>query len=640
MSISIKEIKELQDKINKSSLKQIKTIFQKQPFSTLEKLREYFDDIYYNTGETGISDEKYDILKDILLERNEDQKDIIGAKLREGENRVKLPFWLGSMDKLKGNEQDKIERWVKKNPSNNGYFITEKLDGVSCLLMWDKEDLNLYTRGDGKIGADISYLKSYLNFIPKKFSSPINVRGELIISKKNWEKYSSQFSNPRQLVSGLINSKTAREGLKDVDFIAYEIVGGKEMPTISEQFKTLNKLGFKTATSVKLNEINSEVLIETLTTFKADSEYNIDGIIVQTNVEYLRNTSGNPGYAFAFKMMTDENIFPTKVIEVEWNISKRGILKPRVNVDAVNIDGVVIRYATGFNGKYIFENGIGPGAIINITRSGDVIPFIVGVIKKVQPQMPEEDWKWNETKVDILPVELDPKSFCAKVILDFFKIFGVANVSEGTINKFMENGLNTLLKILKASKQDFSKIEGLGEKSAEKIWNNIHSSLKEVTLPKLMASSSLFGFGFGLKKFESLLGEVPNLLSLDEDEMREKIKNSKGFSDKTADKIIENLPSFLVFLDEISPFITFKKEKTKKKITDINLKVVFSGFRNAQLEEEIQNKGGEVTSAVSGKTTHLVVKDKNESSTKIEKAKKAGIPVMEEEEFKKFLNKI
>jgi NAD-dependent DNA ligase len=633
--------KEFQEKINKSSLKQIKTFLDKQPLSTLENLREYFDDLYYNSGENGIPDEKYDILKDLLMERNEGQKKIVGAKLREGENRVKLPFWLGSMDKLKGDEQEKIERWVKKNPSKDGYFITEKLDGVSCLLGWDGEEMKLYTRGDGKIGADISYLKSYINFLPNKFKDPINVRGELIISKKNWDKYSSQFSNPRQLVSGLVNSKTARDGLKDIDFIAYEIVGEEEMENISQQFKVLKKFGFKTAKGILLPEINSEILMETLTTFKSESEYSLDGIIVQVDDKYSRNTSGNPGYAFAFKMNASENVFPTKVIEVEWNISKRGILKPRVNVEPVNIEGVIIKYATGFNGKYIQENGIGPGAMINITRSGDVIPFIVGVIKKVEPQMPEEDWKWNETKVDILPVILDPKSFCAKVILDFFKIFGIANVSEGTINKFMDNGLDSLLKILKADKKDFAKIEGLGEKSSEKIWNNIHTSLKEVTLPKLMAASSLFGFGMGVKKFESLMEEVPNLLSYEEEKMKEKILDVKGFSDITADKIVGNIPAFLKFLDEISPFIAFKKEKSKKKGgRDVNLKVVFSGFRNKELEEEIETKGGEVTSAVSGKTTHLVVKDKNESSTKIEKAKKAGIPVMEEEEFKKFLSKI
>jgi NAD-dependent DNA ligase len=151
-----------------------------------------------------------------------------------------------------------------------------------------------------------------------------------------------------------------------------------------------------------------------------------------------------------------------------------------------------------------------------------------------------------------------------------------------------------------------------------------------------MAASSLFGSGVGVKKLELLLEEIPNLLVIKKTDLMDKILSVKGFSEKTAKKIIDNLPSFTVFMTQIQTYITFKVEKIKDKI---NLRVVFTGFRNKGLEDEIKEKGGEVLSGVSGKTTHLVVKDKNEKTTKIDKAKKLNIPILTEDEFVEILKK-
>ena len=326
-------------KIQSLSSDKLKVYFESLDFDTLLKLRNYYDDLYYNTGESSISDAKYDILFNIIIGIDEKKKGEVGYKLRESENRVVLPYWLGSMDKIKPSDKDKFERWINKFPKDS-YFITEKLDGVSCLFIYNSEGnkISLYTRGDGKIGADISYLHSYLNFIPKRFNIPegnIVVRGELIISKDNWKKYSSKYSNPRNMVSGLVNSKTIKEGINDIDFIAYELIEeNNNQKKISEQFKLLKKYGFKTAlSSDNIDKVNIEKLTNLLTEFKKKSSYEIDGIIIQINKEYIRNKSGNPEYAFAFKMTDEENIVKAKVIRVEWNLSKRGFLKPRVSID-------------------------------------------------------------------------------------------------------------------------------------------------------------------------------------------------------------------------------------------------------------------------------------------------------------------
>jgi len=150
-----------------------------------------------------------------------------------------------------------------------------------------------------------------------------------------------------------------------------------------------------------------------------------------------------------------------------------------------------------------------------------------------------------------------------------------------------------------------------------------------------MASSSLFGQGIGVKKLESLLEEVPNLLTLSQKELKQKILDVKGFSEITANKIVDNIDLFKHFMSEMMSFISFKVEKPKKKI---DLRVVFSGFRSKELEEKIKEKGGEIVTGISKKITHLVVRDKTEKTTKIDKAKEYGISIIDEFELENILS--
>ena len=105
------------------------------------------------------------------------------------------------------------------------YIIEDKLDGVSCLMTSRDGVIKLYTRGDGIVGADISYLADYFITIPKNLSEDISVRGELIMNKKLFDKkYSKKYSNPRNLVAGMTGAKTIKKGIRDIQFIAYEMI--------------------------------------------------------------------------------------------------------------------------------------------------------------------------------------------------------------------------------------------------------------------------------------------------------------------------------------------------------------------------------------------------------------------------------
>ena len=638
-----KNIEIIIKKISKYNDEVLKEYLYNEKIELLHSIKNYVDDIYYNSGEyTYLSDEQYDILKDIIKERDPGYKVPVGAKIRVGENRVKLPYWLGSMDKIKAEDINEIAKWVSKNYYGE-YIVENKLDGVSCLLINSNNEIKLYTRGDGYVGSDISYLSKYINNIPKSILENINIRGELIIKKDIFEsKYKGKYANPRNMVSGLVGSKTLREGISDVEFVAYEIIGDGLMMKPSEQLKKLSDIGFQIVENQIIYKLTLEKLIEILTYNKVESPYEIDGLIVQSNREYYRNVSDNPEYAFAFKMRLDSNLVNAEVEEVEWNVSKWGIIKPRIRIKPISLGGVTIKYTTGFNAKYIYDNKIQKGALIQITRSGDVIPYIVKVLKQgLEPEMPDIPYEWNETGVDIITYE-KTDDICIKLLSSFFSHLGIKYVSEATITKLYNNGFNTLLKIISASKNDLQNIETFGEKSAERIYTNIHAGLQNITIPLLLSSSGIFGFGLGSKKIELLFTNIPDILTIykdiSEDDLMSKIMNIEGYSEKTALKIVQNIKWADKFILMVKPFVTYKKIEVASEQLK-GMKFLMSGFRDKNLENEIIKRGGKITSSVSTNTSGLIVLNKQSSTGKIKKAEELNVPVYLKEEFmNQFIN--
>lgn len=641
-------------KIARLKLTSIDNYLDTLDISTVKNIKEYLDDLYYNTGESTLPDEKYDSIKD-YISREEPGSVKVGAKLRQGDNKITLPLWLGSMDKIKPSDISSLTKWTSKYPPKkeaDNYLLTEKLDGVSGLLrVKNGEYISLYTRGDGEVGSDISYLLKYMTSLPNKIKEKgdLYIRGELIIQKAIFEKkYSKQFANPRNMVSGLVNAKTLRTGVSDIHFVSYEIIELseylQESPDIS--LSKLGKMGFEIPMNRLVEDIDIEILTETLIEFKKESLYEIDGMIVQSNQKYTRNDSGNPDYAFAFKINFAENEKQTIVKKVSWNISKSGMLKPRVEINPVSLSGVTVTFTTGFNGKYIEDNSIGPGAVITITRSGDVIPYITGVVKPAKKaEMPDIPYYWNKSRVDIYAKDAGPM-LCIKIISHFMTTLGIKQVAISTIEKLYSNGFDNLYKILTAEPDDFIDIEGIQEKSANRIYNNIHEKLDNVPVYKLMAATGIFGLGVGIKKLKELMANIPDLLKLyskiSKDDLIDKINNVEGFSDITTEKVYTGIPHFNKFLYKYRDIITVKSMKTapgkvygKEKSIDLTgKKYVFSGFRDKELEETLENMGANVTTSVSKNTTAVIVKNLSESTGKIQKAKSLRIPVILVSDFK------
>jgi len=583
----------------------------------LEKIIPFLSEKYYNQ-EAVVDDQFFDDLVDLLKEKNSESKILknIGAPIREDVKKVKLPVWMGSLDKVKPASRD-LTLWLERFPPPT--MISDKLDGISALLQYDENDkIKLYTRGDGKKGQDISYLVPALN-LPKIDKGSI-IRGELIITKKIFEeKYKKTFPKARSVVAGIVNAKKPSAAiLADIDFIAYELINNKLNFIFSEQMKIMKKLKFNVVHHQLEKYLDEDILIKLLKERKKESKYEIDGIVLTENLSHERNKSGNPKYAVAFK--TNEKGKLTTVLEVEWQASKHGILIPRLKFEPIILDGDTVQYCTAFHANFIKDNNVGPGSEITVVKSGDVIPYVTAVVKGSKASFPSLNYHWNETGVDII-LDQNDDSVLVKQLTNFFKILEIDGVNEGTVKKLIDAKFDTISKIYQASEEDFLKLKQFKEKSAAKLYQNIHSVMdKEIDLAKIMAASLVFGFGFGRRRLTLLIEALPKILQKEEITLGE-VLSVDGFSEITAQQIVENYDDFWQWLDK-HPFFKYKtnKKKENKKGEYTNQHVVITGFRDAQLEKQIKDEGGFVQSSVNNKTTLVLAKDPSKSSSKLQKA--------------------
>ena len=598
----------------------------------LVKILEAASDYYYN-NEQILSDETYDFLERELKKRDSlnpyFQK--IGAPIREDIVKVELPFWMGSLDKIYPDTRE-YEIWFEKH--SPPYFVTEKLDGFSGLIEYDETGkIKIYTRGDGNIGQDISFLSDYLR-IPKKVKNKV-IRGEFIMRKSIFmKKYEKKYPKARSAVGSIVNAKKPElDIINDIEFLAYEMVE-EDGQKWSSQFNNLNKIGFSTPDSIVYPKLTERDLLEIYKDWEKISDYAIDGLVISEDRNYERYTSGNPKYSVAFKVNSEGK--KTTVQEVLWAVSKHGTLKPRVKFDPIILDGDVVNYATAFNAKFVEENDLGPGSVIKVAKGGGVIPDIVSIVKRTKPQFPQEKYYWNETHVDIILDDLkNSDDYKKKRILHFFQTLKIPNVSIGILGKLYDKKIDTPYKICTVTIEQLLGVSGLREKSSQKIYDSIHSIIDyPIPLERIMTASLAFDNGFGEKRLGLILEKYPNFMKIYQKLKTEDIETIDGFSEKTSKAFSKHIPDFIKFIQKM-PFLKIKKESKKQgEFTDKI--VVFSGFRNKEIKEKIENMGGKVADTVTSKTTYLVIKNEDEAKTsKVKKAESLNIIILTLEEFKK-----
>lgn len=619
---------------------------------TLEKWIYTLNDLYYNKGKSPLSDKQYDALLEYAESRNV-SIDNIGHDISNQKKKVQLPVHMGSMTKIK--DSNSLQLWSKKYSSPQEYIISSKLDGLSaCYIPYTKK---LYTRGNGQVGQDISNLIPFLNIgslhIPVGYKDLI-IRGELIISKENYEKNfkgKTSFSNPRNFVTGLIGTKNPNEikkQLKYIDFVSYAILN----PVLKQglQFKTLRELELNQKLKcVHFEYISSHLTTELLDTHlsqtKTKDSYEVDGIIICHNENYTNPVSGNPKYAFAYKNEQFTNKKQAIVLSVEWNASKDKYLKPKIHIEQTICDGSKIKCVTGFNAKFILDNKITKGSVLEIGLSGGVIPHIFNVVSSPHVEnsdllLPNDDlWKWSENNVDIILNE-ETNEVREKKILIFFKYLNIDGLKSGLIHNLVSNGYDSVNSILNMTIDDLIEIDKMGMKKAQTVKSQ-WLKLKTATLADFMKGSQCFDRGFGDKKINMFVDIIYKHKTLYPPV--EEFSKLNGITEKTASQFLKNMSNFVDFMDGLKPYVPSIEELIDNGNVVLDKpqyvgNIVMSGVRSKEIQEWCKKNNYEISEKVNKNTKCLIVSDKTKQTKKMIDALKANINIYLIDEFLNIVN--
>jgi NAD-dependent DNA ligase len=617
-----------------------------------------FSNDYYHSANSSVSDEQFDELTILYQQRFNTEWNYLGNTDLQTSD---LPIFMGSLDKCKSESQLNIffKRFVKTNNKNTVVY-SDKIDGISLLYVLKKGRLFLYTRGNGFKGTDVSYLQKYVSF--PILQNDCIIRGELVILRNTFlEKYSDEYDNPRAMVSGLIHSKdNDANKLRDLSFFAYSIHNWDD--TVTTMFNQLQTYGFQTPNfkqlpSTFINEgsvqipLIHEFLTEYITLYKSKRPYEMDGIVVTDDTIHIEKYGENPKHTIAFKILGQA--FETKVIQVEWNLTKHNILKPRVLFHPTEIDGSTIEYASGFNAKYIYDNSIGKNSIIQITKSGDVIPHILKVVSPTTPELPT-DFKWCDNGIDIQPHESTSTELFIKRLICMFETCGIKGIKDGIIRNITNHGITNEYDFFHLSKPILLRMDKIKDKQAENIIQGIQQLLNNLTLQQLMIGSCLFP-SFGPKRINDAVTAFPQISEyiLNDSPLPDNLEqqlHTIGFK-TIAQTFISCLYTFKQYYQTNSFFHTYiirlciddkpkNNDKPNKQITlssesssklsNLVIKdkgFCFSGFRDEQIKLYIEQQGGIVHDSITKKVNYLLLK--GDAITKAEKAQKYGISIIQ-----------
>ena len=294
------------------------------------------------------------------------------------------------------NFEKKIINFLDKDSSFEIEYSAEpKIDGISASLTYQKGKFIMgLSRGDGKEGEDITQNLKTINDIPKEilikdFPTDIDVRGEVFIGNKDFEKIKDKFANPRNAASGSLRQKNPNDTKKiPLKFIAYTFgyEKGMKVQKQNEYLQKLTEWGFKTNPFNKTlkgvqNLMNNYYEIEKK---RNEIDFDIDGIVYKINdfnlQKRLGNVANSPRWAIAHKFSANKGV--SKILNIDIQVGRTGALTPVAKINPINIGGVVVSNATLHNEDEIIRKDIRINDTVVVERAGDVIPHVVSVDEK------------------------------------------------------------------------------------------------------------------------------------------------------------------------------------------------------------------------------------------------------------------
>jgi len=598
--------------------------------SIIEKLKE-FDRKYYIEGDSSISDEKYDEIKEKARKLYPDHPYFKEVGYSVKNEKVGLPYVIGSLNKVK---IDTVKDWLEK--INGPVICTEKLDSISLYVEYiDGEVSFAAKRGDGFYGEDVTEKAKI--FCPKiKYKGFLHLRAEAMMLGDSYKVLG--FKNRRNGVAGLLNRDLVNSDLKYIVPYFYEIIDSEELfDNEVEKLKFLRRIGFDIVNYFIFDPEKDKVekLVEMLSYYKNKYKdfYDIDGLVISPLI-YERENVSFPKNKVAFKV--NEEGIECVVKNVIWSTSRTGRVIPVVNIEPVEIQGVTISKTTGFNAEYIMNNNIGRGSVVKVTRSGDVIPYIVDVVKKSDdsfsiPPCPSCNSPLMFQGVDLICTNDKCNSMVYKRISYFLRSLGSENIDLSTIRRL---NIDSIKKLYEIDDKYILGIQGFGKKKSDVILNEIKKTLK-TTPDRLITAFQLPGIGSIMSKSISDNFELDENFDRFFDITKDELLDIDGIGELLADKILASR----IECYEIWKYLKSIGMKFIKETGNLNgLKFCLTGKSNVnrkELIERIKRNGGFVLNSVTKDLDFLVTNDMNSNTGKMKKAREYNINIISYDELNK-----
>lgn len=618
-----------------------------------EKIREAQYN-YYN-GTPIMSDEEYDALIDRLQEIDSENSllDEIGQDSSESFKKEKHVIMMGSQKKATKSEE--LMKWLDK--VDGSIISTFKMDGISVELLYENGIFKkAITRGDGVVGDDITKNALKMNF-PKKIEDITfsgSIRGEILLSRENKDKYFKDLKNCRNAASGIAKRLDGKFS-EYLDIVCYEVYPYFETQLealsflkrnnfiVVEYFDERNNIDKQSLAEAILNKLNK--IFEQFDSLG----YDIDGFVLKQNKIDKTDLIENKYPKTQIAIKPEKNIRITKLIDIEWS-NINGTFTPIGIVEPVEILGAKITRVSLSNPSLVEDLGLKINDDVYVYRAGMIIPKIysnldkgkfederVSVISTMPKTCPYCGNKLKLTDGDkrLYCDNFNCKSRLVGKIYNWAKVLKIEDFSTLTIEKLFNKGyIENIDDIYKITVEQMVSTERVGEVLAKKLYNNIHSK-KDVGIVKFLTGINLEGV-----KEKTLEKIIKNNNIKDFDSLF-KLKASDflqyGIGEKVAENIYKQLGLNKDLILRLSNIInvSFCSQKNNVKQTLEGLSFCFTGktvYPRKEMEKIVTDNGGKVSS-VNKNLNYLVSDDETSTSSKMKKAKELGIKIINSNEF-------
>ena len=662
------------------------------------KLIEKHNKSYYEKDSPKISDQKYDELKKKILKLEKEYTFLkkyssiskkIGfkpsskfKKIKHSKPMLSLANAFGTND-IKDFDK-KINNYLNNKNLISSFSLEPKIDGISASLTYENGILvRGLSRGDGETGEDILENLKTIKQIPHNIKTNgvpkfLEIRGEVYIGNKDFQKIKDKFANPRNAAGGSLRQKDSSVTAKiPLQFFAYGF-GDVEDFVFKKQSDFLKKIsewGFKTNPhnflAKNLKEIDNQY--NKIEKIRPNIDYDIDGLVVKIDDLALQarlgNTSNSPRWAIAYKFSSVKAT--TKINDIIIQVGRTGALTPVAKVEPVTVGGVVVSNATLHNEDEIIRKDIRVGDTVTIQRAGDVIPQVVAVDLNKRSKTSKKfvfpikcpcgsdtikEINVNTKKADAVRRCLDKENKCQFIAKEKLKhfvskdAFNIEGLGKKVIDQFWD--LRLIKKPSNIFSLDYKRIEtleGWGELSVKNLKSAINNS-SQISLDRFIYSLGIRHIGqenakllgnffksidkfielFSLSKKKNLLKNIAELDGIGSAQLK---SIDEFFLNKTNNEILLSLIKYL----KIENFKVFNKNGKLSGKT-----IMFTGgfekISRSEAKSLVEENGGKVLGNISSKLSILVIGNSKPTKSKIIKAKEMGIKIISESDWYKLLN--